>query len=224
MQPGQTITPGEQPPAPQPPQGDGSHDQQQTGPVQVANLPPQEVPTPADSPQETGGWSYTEESETNGTSPAPHAQPVTWTASEYVAHSKGPAWFVALGLGLFAVMALVYLLTRDILSSVLVGVAGVTFGAFAARQPRVLQYGIDATGVHIGGRTFPYQELKSFTVQHDGPLPAIVLFPLKRFLPPITVFYDPQGEDEILLALGNYLPLENKQPDAVDRLMKRIRF
>lgn len=222
MQPGQTVTPGSDLPQPEPTvDNDESNQTPPTAPQSVS-------PTP--SPEPDSGWQYTAETTTTETyAPQPTAvaaplQPVAWTASEYISHAKGASWFMLLGIGLFVLVAVVYVLTRDIFASIGVGIAGVAFAAFSVRPPRVLNYAINETGIQIGGRFYSYHEFKSFSVMHDGPLPSILLMPLKRFLPPITIFFDPQTEDEIVNVLSAYLPHESKQPDAVDKLMSRLRF
>lgn len=150
--------------------------------------------------------------------------PVTWTASEYVDHGKGASWFVLFGLGLVALVGLIYFFSKDILATILVGVAGLMFGIFAARPPRVLTYVIDNHGITIGERHHPFNELKSFTLLEEGGLPSLMILPLKRFMPPITIFFDPRDEDKIIDALALHLPHEDKEPDLVDRLMSHIRF
>lgn len=182
-----------------------------------------EVPDDQTQPPQEATWQYSPE-DTTGTVSA-SIEPVSWTASEYIEHAKGLSWFVLLGLGLVALVALVYFMTgKDIFASVMVGIAGLVFGIFAARPPKVLQYSISPAGVQIGEKLYPFKEFKSFAVLTEGPLPSLLLMPLKRFLPPITLFYDPKSEDAILNALSAYLPHEEKEPDAVDRLMSRIRF
>ena len=174
-------------------------------------------------PQDTA-WQYSANDETAGSTPN-SIEPVSWTASEYIEHAKGLSWFVLLGLGLVALVVLIYFVTgKDIFASAMVGVAGLVFGIFAARPPKVLQYTISPAGIQIGPKLYTFKEFKSFAVLAEGPLPSLLLLPLKRFLPPITVFYDPKSEDAILNALSAYLPHEDKEPDAVDRLMSRIRF
>lgn len=153
-----------------------------------------------------------------------NTEPVTWTASEYVHHDKGAGWFVLFSLVLLVLVGLIYFLSKDILATVLVGVAGLTFGIFAGRPPRVLTYVIDNGGITIGERRHPFSELKSFTFIEENGLPSLMILPLKRFMPPVTVFFDPKDEDKIIDALALRLPHEDKEPDIVDRLMSRIRF
>ncbi len=225
MQPGQTITPGSTPPPterpPEPPAAE-----QAAPSVTVPANPVQEAQPQAEP---TANWQYTDGNEVAADSsgqpqPTPTLQPLSWTASEYISHAKGFSWFALLGACLFVVVAVVYMLTGDIIASVGVGVAGIAFAVFSARPPRVLQYTITEQGVQIGQRFYSYHEFKSFSVMHDGPLPSVLLMPLKRFLPPITIFFEPQSGDAIIDALSSYLPHESKEPDAVDKLMSRIRF
>jgi hypothetical protein len=221
LQPGETITPGGQPPVPEPTkQVDASVEQ----PVVDATTP---TAQPNIAQESDTSWQFAQDDTmgTDATAAGPNSPAtVKWTASEYIAHNKGSAWFALLGVGLFVLVGVVYLLTKDVVASVMVGVAGATFGVFAARPPRVLNYQVDRTGITIGQRHYPFAEFKSFAIVEEGPLPSVLLLPLKRFLPPITVFYDPKEEDAIINTLGSYLPHENKEPDLVDRLMSRIRF
>jgi hypothetical protein len=219
MQPGDTITPGATPaPVPEP-------EKQVPTPAPVEQTPPpapDPIP-PAETPETS--WQYNESTEEAlGNVQQPQITPVSWTASEYIAHNKGMPWFAALGLVLFLVVAGTYLITKDIVTSAVLAVAGIAFGVFAARPPRVLEYTVDSHGIKIDQKYYPYKELRSFDIVDEGQLPSILLMPLKRFLPPITVFYDLKEEDAILNVLGSYLPHQEQQPDMVDRLMRRIRF
>lgn len=229
MQPGDTITPGASPqPTPEAPQPSPT-------PVQTAPAPvdPPAAPIPSPTPPEVPtaeaelatDWQYASgEAQEDPSAARPSLSPVSWTASEYVAHQKSMGWYMLSGLALVVAIAVVYLLTKDLVAAIVVALAGVIFGVFSARPPRVLNYSITDTGVQMGQRFYPYHEFKSFAVSEEGTLPSVLLLPLKRFLPPITVFYDPKEEDAIINALSSYLPFEHKQPDAVDKLMARIRF
>lgn len=218
MQPGQTVTPGsagqpsEQPPTP-------PQTQEITQPVPTA-VSPTPQPIPAEQPSAPAPAIH----ETTQSSDDSVDSAVSWTASEYIAHNKGQSWFAIFGLGLFVVIGLIYLLTRDILASVLVGVAGLSFGIFAGRAPRVLEYSVHPGGIDIGPRSHQYSEFKSFTGSDIGPIPSILLLPLKRFVPPITIYYDPKQGDDIFDTLAQYLPYEDREPDLVERLMNHVRF
>ena len=224
MQPGQTVTPGSSSSQPEP-------TVENNEPTAAQSAAPNPVsPPPQQSPEPTTSWQYTADNDSSEayaaaptTAIAP-VQPVTWTASEYISHAKGTSWFMLLGIGLFVLVGVVYVLTKDIFASIGVGLAGVAFAAFSVRPPRILNYAINENGIQIGNRFYSYHEFKSFSVMQDGPLPSILLMPLKRFLPPITIFYEPQTGEQIVNVLSAYLPHESKQPDAVDKLMSHLRF
>ncbi len=156
--------------------------------------------------------------------PAKPVSAVAWTASEFIAHDKSPQWFLALGGGTAIVALLIFVLTRDKVSTSMVIVVAIIFGVFAARKPRELPYVIDDSGVHIGEKLYPFSGFKSFSLVQEDALQAVWLMPLKRFMPIITVYFSPGDAEKIVGALSGTLPLENRQPDLVDKLMHRLRF
>jgi hypothetical protein len=149
---------------------------------------------------------------------------VTWTASEYIAHQKGPAWYVLLALASVSLSAVVYFISRDRLTVVAILVVASCFGFLASRSPRTLHYMIDSRGITIADKLYPHAILRSFSVQEDGGLHSVQLIPLKRFMPAISLYYPPDQEEHVLSVLSNYIPHEERRPDAIDKLMRRVRF
>jgi len=183
--------------------------------------------------QQGGNWRYTAHddapvSHSDRQVPPPHAasgvQDVTWTASEFIARQKGFGWYALLILGAVVVIGLVYLLSRDFITVGAIAAAIILFGVAAGRKPRVLTYHMNDRGLAIGEKFYPYSSFKSFSVMDEDAFSSIMLFPLKRFMPPINLYYEPQDEDRIITLLAGHLPMENRSTDAVDRLMKHIRF
>jgi hypothetical protein len=152
------------------------------------------------------------------------APPVQWTASEFVAHHKSVGWYVVFVLAAVVVLALVYVVTKDIISVVAIAILGLLFGISAARKPRVLGYQLDGQGLTAGQKFYPYSEFKSFSVSIDGAFASLDLLPLKRFALPVSVHYDPKDESHILEVIGKHLPFEQRGDDVADRLARRIRF
>lgn len=148
----------------------------------------------------------------------------TWTASEYVSHSKTGVWYVQLGLIAAAAAALGYLITRDPVVSGTFLLVALIFGVAAGRKPRVLDYGVDSHGIVIGQKQYPYGLFKSFSVIQEGPIRSIFLMPVKRFNPPMSLYYPPDGEQHIVEMIGAHLPQEAREQDAIDRFMHKIRF
>lgn len=229
MQPGETITPGSQNSEqnkidPQPPVS--------SAPVTVATQTVQEV-TPQ-SPQQTysdsdqpptmqpvSNWQF---SESNQPGDYEQVSPVSWTASEFVSHGKGRSWFVAFGLVILITCIAFYFLLKDLVTPIVIAVAGFIFLYYSRRQPRTLQYSVDAQGIHIDQKLYPFEYFKSFDIAQEGSFPAIHLASLKRFMPPLTIFYDVSMEEPIVNIISNYLPHQEYKPDAIDNIARRIRF
>jgi hypothetical protein len=175
------------------------------------------------------GWQFTGDKEGNSdpSAPAPvnHAvQDVTWTASEYIDHDKSAGWFVRYVLAVIAIIGVIFFLTRDWVTIVLLGMLAIIFGIFAARKPDVLQYKLTNQGIIIGQKFYPISVFRSFAIMEEGPFRSVILLPLKRFMPSISIHYAPDDEHAIIEAFGNLLPQETHQQDAVDKFMHRIRF
>lgn len=173
------------------------------------------------------GWNFVAEDRpavSNNETPKPEQSSYAWSASEFIAYHKNASWYILAIFATLGIGGVVFLITRDIISTVSVAIFGILFMIYAGRKPRVLQYSIDAKGIHIGEKTYPFGLMRSFAVINQGSLRSINLYPLKRFMPPISIYFEPQEESTIVDLLGNHLPHEEKNQDMVDRLMHKIRF
>ncbi len=162
-----------------------------------------------------------------GAAPAANSEnvgTVEWTASEFIAHSKGAGWYALLALAVLILAALVYVITRDLPATIVIMFIGLVFGVVAGRKPRVLAYRLDGSGVTIGQKFYPYSLFKSFIVQREGPFASIVFLPMKRFMPAANAYVAPEDEERIMNVLTQYLPLEQREAGVFDSLVRRIRF
>lgn len=150
---------------------------------------------------------------------------VAWTASEYVDHQKTGGWYLLLGGATVVVIVLVYFLTSgDIVAVSVIAIAAVLFGIVAARKPRTLHYEVGRTGITIGDKQYPFADFKTFSLVTETTIHSVQLSPLKRFMPPLSIYFPPDMEDTITQALGQYLPYAEQGHDVFDRFMSRIRF
>lgn len=224
MQPGQTITPGsEQPETPSEPQLQQSNPSNETD-IAVPETGAEQVESIAEKQAPDAPWKFNNEEQPTTEPVLPQHDPVSWTASEYIAHEKGPSWYMILGIGVIVFAGAVYLMTGELISSIVIVIMGAAFGAFATRQPQELDYVLDNTGLKVGSRTYSYAQFKSFNIVEEGPIRSITLMPLQRFMPPLSVYFAPEDEDKIATALSGHIPYEERKQDAVDRLMRKVRF
>ena len=148
----------------------------------------------------------------------------TWEASEFVDHQKSALWFLVLLAGSFILAAVVYFITRDILSTLVILIATIAFAMFAGKKPRTLSYSLLPSTLKIDQKTYSYDDFRSFSVIQEGALFSVILEPVKRFMPPLTIYFAEDDGEKIFDALATHLPHEERGLDFVDKLMRKIRF
>jgi hypothetical protein len=180
----------------------------------------------SETPAQAGDWTFRQEDDPTTTAQRDEPLPegLTWTASEFVAHDKSTRWYGALFLGGGVAAVLIYFLTKDKITTGIIIFALLVFGIFAARKPRSAQYALSAQGLQIGNKTYYLHDFKTFSIVDEGSAASIVFMPLKRFMPPLTIYVTADIEDKVVDFLSAYLPLSEHRADAVDSLLRRIRF
>jgi uncharacterized membrane protein YobD (UPF0266 family) len=183
---------------------------------------------------EQSNWQYNPENSVSGYNgegmaqssgvPLPSIPSVQWSASEYVAHEKSAGWYALLFAGSIAIVLIVFLVTRDVLASIVVLLSCVAISVYAGRKPGINNYIVDEKGVQIQDKFHPYSEFRSFSVVEEGAIDSVWLKPLKRFSPLVVMYFSPEDEQKIIDVLANFLPHEERELDAIDRFSKRMRF
>ncbi len=148
---------------------------------------------------------------------------ISWEASEFIDHQHGPGWYMALALITIA-LAAALVFTKDYIAAVIVIVLGVVVAIFASRKPAIAKYEITESGLSVNGKVYRYRDYKSFAIFREGALSSINLFPLKRFMPPVSAYFEATDESKIIAVLGNYLPYEQRKIDTIERISRRLRL
>ncbi|HEV2402923.1 MAG TPA: hypothetical protein VGS08_01850 [Candidatus Saccharimonadales bacterium] len=156
---------------------------------------------------------------------AADAQSVSWSASEFIAHEKSFGWYALLTLATALLAGLVYVFVHDIVSVVVIVVVAIILGMAAGRPPRELQYTVDGRGISVGVAFRPYSDFKVYALAEEGAVTAIIFLPMKRFVPPLSVYVGPDIQDRVVAVVSAHLPFDQTHSyDAVDRFIQRIRF
>ena len=71
---------------------------------------------------------------------------------------------------------------------------------------------------------YRFEEYKAFGILQDDVHFAIVLMPKKRFSPAVTVYFPENKGEEIVNMFGKRLPMEEVRLDAIDKIVKKLRF
>ena len=176
---------------------------------------------------QTSQWQFVPETNSNGNNDSKAedgVKSVNWSASEFVAYQKNPGWYFLMMSAIICISIIIFFITSDLISAGATVLIGVLFLVFASRKPRVLKYQISKDGVQIEDKMYSYGALHSFAVIDEGSLHSIMLLPTQRFMPAVSIYFDPAEEQKIVETLGSYLPHEERKQEFIDRLMHKIRF
>lgn len=189
---------------------------------QQATSPPE--PQVSSEVQTTPDASFESEPEASATLASISSEPLSWTASEFIAHQKSFSWYLWLGVGAVILAGLIWLIAKDIVSAIVVLGAAAAFGYFANRSPRQLSYNLDKSILTIGAKQYSLDTFRSFSIMPENAFTSISLMPLKRFAPILSIYYSPENEQQIVTLLSGVLPFEERNHDPIDQLMRRVRF
>jgi hypothetical protein len=157
--------------------------------------------------------------------PEPTTQePVRWQAQEYIQHDKNAVWFIVFAVATLGLMAIAIFLIQSITFDILVPVMAIALLVYINRPPRVLDYTLSRQGLHIDDRLYPFADFKGFGVIHDGKEFSIMLLPVKRFKPGVSVYFPEDAGEAIVDMLGVRLPMQKLELDIVDRIVRKLRI
>jgi hypothetical protein len=152
------------------------------------------------------------------------AEPVRWQAQEYIQHDKGGLWFIAFAATFVVLMAVAIFLIKSITFDILVPVMAIALLVYINRPPRLIDYTLSRKGLHINDRLYPFAEFKGFGVVHDGKEFSVLLLPVKRFKPGVSVYFPEESGEAIVDMLGARLPMQELHLDIVDRIIRKLRI
>jgi hypothetical protein len=155
---------------------------------------------------------------------AVNVEPVRWQAQEYIQHDKGMLWFVAFACAFVVLMAIAIFLIKSITFIILVPVMAVALFVYVNRPPRMIDYTLSRKGLHINDTLYPFADFRGFGVVHDGKEFSVLLLPVKRFKPGVSVYFPEESGEAIVDMLGVRLPMQELHLDIVDRIIRKLRI
>lgn len=231
MQPQQDKD-GWQQPAPQssgapyaPPQENSVTEPALTPQAESPLSPDTQALPPDDGLAETTGDPHgVEEFDDAGSTPTGDDEPVHWQAQEYIHHEKTMLWFIIFGVVVVGLIAVAIWVMQSITFAILVPVMAVALVVYSRRPPRVLNYTLSRQGLHINDRLYPFSQFKGFGVIHDGKEYSVMLLPVKRFMPGVSVYFPEEAGEAIVDMLGVRLPMQQLRLDPIDILIHKLRI
>lgn len=151
-------------------------------------------------------------------------EPVRWQAQEIIQHDKSPMWFIFFGIAFVIMMAIAIFLIQSITFNILVPVMAVALLVYINRPPRMMDYTLSRKGLHVNDHLYSFSEFKGFGVIHDGKEFSVLLLPVMRFRPAVSVYFPESAGEAIVDMLGARLPMQELHLDLVDRVIRKLRI
>jgi hypothetical protein len=149
---------------------------------------------------------------------------IRWQSTEYIHQEKSPLWYVILALITLVLMAVAYIVIGSLTFTILLPVMAVTLVLYTRRPPAINDYSLSRKGIHVNDKLFTYDQFRSFGVitMHDHH--AAVLVPRRRFQLGQTLYFPEEVGEKLVDMLAERLPMNDAKPDAIDRILARLRL
>lgn len=154
----------------------------------------------------------------------PDAPHIEWASEESGRPERSIIWYFGAAAAVVVILVLAFFLTHDWITMIAAVVVAVLFFVSVTRSARAIEYSLDNHGITVGRRHYEYAAFKSFSLFEDGAVHSLLLTPMKRYLPPLSLNCPIDRVDQIAEILGSYLPFEMREPDSIERVARRLRF
>ena len=149
---------------------------------------------------------------------------VNWSAKEHLVRDKNAGWFLIFGLVVAALVAISIFLMRAWTFTALIVVSAITLVIYVKRPPRSIHYSLDRNGLSVDGKVYSFENYKAFGILQEGSHYSIMMIPIKRLSPALTVYFPEESGEAIVDLFGAHLPMQEVKLDALDKLIHRLRI
>lgn len=156
------------------------------------------------------------------TTDLPESQPIQWQAPEYVQERRSPWWFIAFWVVTLVLMLLAVLVIRSWSFAILIPAMAAALMIYSHRPPRMLTYVLSGKGLYINEKLHPLGEFRSFGVIREEVVPSLMLIPVKRFRPALTVHFPAETGEAIVDLLGSRIPMQELNLDVFDKVIRKL--
>jgi hypothetical protein len=154
---------------------------------------------------------------------------LTWSALEYEAREHSADWFWALGIIVITSSVAAIIFGNYFFAALLI-LSGVLLWFFAIKEPDMVHYELNATGLKIRSRLYPYPNIKSFWVQLDvspeaNIKPLLFIHTERIFMPIIAIPIEEQNAEEIHFIFSSQNIAETEMHEhPSERIMEMLGF
>lgn len=151
-------------------------------------------------------------------------EPIAWNAPEGVQVQRGKLWYVFFVIVLIGLMALAILVFKNWTFAVLLPIMAVALFVLSNKTPQIINYAISPKGIYIADVLHDFSEFRAFGLIHENNQHSILLLPVKRFSPGLTIYFSETEGERIVDMLGARLPMQEIKPDALEKFIRLIKL
>ena len=152
----------------------------------------------------------------------PETQPIQWQAPEYSQERRSPWWFIAFWLVTALLMFFAAFVVKSWSFAILVPAMAAALMIYSHRPPHILSYVLSSKGIYINEKLHPMGEFRSFGIIKDETIPSLMLIPVKRFRPGLTVHFPAEIGETIVDLLGSRIPMQELKIDVLDQITRKL--
>ncbi|MFZ3016053.1 MAG: hypothetical protein WA101_03630 [Minisyncoccia bacterium] len=148
---------------------------------------------------------------------------INWSALEYEEKERSTDWFWALGVIVVAV-SITTIIYGNYFFAILIIISGVLLGFFAIKKPEMIYYELNAKGLVIKNRLFPFENIKAFWIQ-VGQRPTLFIKSERLFIPIISMpIKNDLGEEIRSVMLAHNVLEEEMKENPSEKIMESLGF
>lgn len=151
-------------------------------------------------------------------------EPIAWNAPEGVQVQRGAVWYVLFAIVLAGLMALAILVFQNWTFAILLPIMAVALFVLSNKNPQTINYAISPKGIYIADTLHDFSEFRAFGLLHENDQHSILLLPVKRFSPGLTIYFSEAEGEKIVDMLGARLPMQEIKPDALEKFIRLIKL
>jgi hypothetical protein len=154
---------------------------------------------------------------------------LAWSALEYEERERSKDWFWALGI-IVVTSALAALIFGNYFFATLLMLGGFLLGYFATKKPAIVHFELNAKGLKIDNRIYPYENIKSFWIQinpadMENVKPLLFIHSERVFMPVLSIPIDETIAQDIysIFSAQNIAEVEMKE-HPTEKIMEVLGF
>jgi hypothetical protein len=129
---------------------------------------------------------------------------ISWNAPIHVHTEKTNDWYWSVGIITLALAAVCFIFTQ-IIPGILVIMAAVVLVLRSSRPPKIAHFEINDRGIMVDDVLYPFLQLESFWVPHDGPYPKLLIKSRKALMPLIVILIEEVDPEEVREVMLKYI-------------------